>query len=291
MNSNELPTPGTHMFTVNKFLSGFIFYGYEKIIATKLDDIEDGGIVLLSNHGLDHATISKEVGLNTLKYLADKYPNCIYICWYFHQHYENIPFKRFVITGEHFRSKPGLKTHIKFWDFQRTINNYVPLTFASNLFPDQVASYERTDTLNGCFMGTEYKKNWVQGLTNIVYLRGLCHGTEINEDDRIKIFLSSKIAFGFHSDGNILNNVVVERVFEGMAYGCVVISDSPVAGLITNGIVQVATNKEEFLEVYNKILSDNDLRLDLQKRGYEWVKNNGLYVHTVKRFIDKFEEI
>jgi hypothetical protein len=291
MNSPELPTPGTHLFTTNKFLSGFTYYGYEKLNANNLDDIEDGSIVLLSNHGLDHPIISKEVGLKALNYLADKYPNCIYICWFYHAYYDTIPFKRFIITGEHFHFKPRLDTHIKRWDIQQKINNYVPLTFASPLLPEQIESYERNDILNGCFMGTAYKRDWVAGLPKTVFLTGINHGKEIKEDDRIKLFLSSKIAFGFHHNDNVLNNVVVERVFEGMAYGCVVISDSPAAGLITNGIVQVANNKQEFLEIYNKILSDDNMRLDLQKRGYEWVKNNGLYIHTVKKFIDKFTEL
>ncbi len=291
MNSIELPTPGTHLFTTNKFLSGFTYYGYEKINASKLDDIEDGSVVLLSNHGLDHPTISKEVGLKALNYLSNKYPNCIYICWFYHAYYDIIPFKRFIITGEHFHFKPRLETHIKRWDIEQKINNYVPLTFASPLLPEQIGKFERNDILNGCFMGTAYKHDWVYGLPKTVFLTGINHGREIKEEDRIKLFLSSKIAFGFHHNDNVLNNVVVERVFEGMAYGCVVISDSPAAGLITNDIVQVATNKQEFLEIYNKILSDDNLRLDLQKKGYEWVKDNGLYIHTVKKFIDKFQEL
>jgi hypothetical protein len=54
MNSPELPTSGTHMFTTSKFLSSFTYYGYEVFIANKLDDIVNGSIVLLSSHGIDH---------------------------------------------------------------------------------------------------------------------------------------------------------------------------------------------------------------------------------------------
>jgi len=291
INTSELPTPGTHMFTINKFLSGFLYYGYEIVLANKLDDITNGNIVLLSNHGLDHPVISKKVGLDAINYISAKYPDCIYICWFYHAYYDILPFKKFIITGEHFRFKPTLKLHIERWDLEQKINNYVPLTFASPLFPEQIGSFDRNEELNGCFMGTSYKYEWVRGLPKTVFLTGINHGKEIKEEDRIKLFLSSKIAFGFHHNDNVLNNVVVERVFEGMAYGCVVISDSPAAGIVTNGIVQVANNKQEFLEIYNKLLLDDDLRLDLQKRGYEWVKNNGLYIHTVKKFIDKITEL
>jgi len=291
LNSPELPTPGTHRFTTEKFMKGFLDHGYEIYIANKLDDIIDGSIVLVSNHGVDHPIINSDIGFNALSYLAEKYPNSIYLCWYYHGHYSKIPFKNFVITGEHFRMKPSLENHIFFWDLQQKINNYVPLTFSCSLFPEEIGTLVRNEKIDGCFIGTRYKYDWVVGLPNITYLAGLNHGQKIEESDRINIFLSSKIAFGFHSEGNISNNVVVERVFEGMAFGCVVISDCPAAGIITDGIVQVATNKEQFLEIYHRLLNDHDERIKLQQRGYEWVKTHGLYTHVAKNFLDKFRTL
>lgn len=291
MNSPELPTPGTHLCTTNKFLSGFKYYDYEITHASNLDDIENGSIVLLSNHGLEHPYVSSEIGFNAIKYLSERYPDCVYLCWFYHKFYDSLPFKKFILTGEHFREKPYVKLHIERWNLQQKINNYVPFTFASPLLPQEIGSFQRNETINGCFMGTAYKYDWVSNLPNIVYLCGMTHGNNIKEDDRINIFLSSKIAFGFHHDDNVMNNVIVERVFEGMAYGCVVISDSPEAGKITNGIVQVATNKNEFLEIYHKLLNNHELCQELQQKGYEWVKQNGLYVHTVKKFLDKIDEL
>ena len=291
MNSPELPTPGTHMFTTRKFLSGFTYYGYEVIVVNKLDDIINGSIVLLSNHGIDQSSVSKKIGIDALNYLSRSFPDTIYLCWFYHKHYDSIPFKKFIITGEHFRMKPLLQSHIPFWDIQEKINNYVPLTFASALFPDNIGFHKRTEKLNGCFMGTAYKYHWVSNLENIAYLPGICNGRELKEEDRINTFLSSKIAFGFHHDNNVSNNVVVERVFEGMAYGCVVISDSPAAGIITDGIVQVAKDKSEFLDIYNRLLKNDAERLELQKKGYLWVKNNGLYIHTVNNFLKKIDEL
>lgn len=48
-------------------------------------------------------------------------------------------------------------------------------------------------------------------------------------------------------------NHVTQRIFEGMAYGCVVISTSPAARDMTNGIVEYVATKEEFMEKYNCI--------------------------------------
>lgn len=281
MNSPELPTPGTHHYTISKFSNGFKHHGYNVIEAFTLDSITDNSIVVISDHGI------YKNNFWALEYLSNKFPNSIYICWFFHKFYDKIPFKKFVITGEHFHKKPSLLEHITCWDLQQRINNYVPLTFSSTLMPDVIGTLPRNECINGCFIGTAYKPDWIQDLQNIVYISG----NQLPEDKRVEIFLSSKIAFGFHSNANVLNNVVVERVFEGMAFGCVVISDNPVAAIITDNIVQIANNKEEFLNVYNRLLNNPDEMKILQMRGYEWIKKYGLYAHTSKNFLDKFNEL
>jgi hypothetical protein len=284
MNSPELPTPGTHYYTISKFSNGFKKHGYNVIEANTLDSLTDSSIVILSDHGI---TPNKERGLQILNYLADKFPNTIFICWFYHKYYNEIPFKKFIITGEHFHKKPVLNNHVFCWDLQNRITNYVPLTFSSSLFPENVGNLERNEKLNGCFIGTTYKPDWVHGLNNIVYITG----NQLPEHERINIFLSSKIAFGFHAGDNVLNNVVVERVFEGMAFGCVVISDNPVAAEITDNIVQVCSSKEDFLNIYNRLLNNHEERTQLQKRGYEWIKENGLYTHVAEKFLNKMNEL
>ncbi len=281
MNSPELPTPGTHNYCITKFSSGFRYHGYNVSEVKTLDSMVDGSIVILSDHGLYANNFC------ALNVLAEKYPNSIFICWFYHKFYDQIPFKKFIITGEHFYKRPVKPDHIFCWDLQEKINNYVPLTFSSHLMPENVGNLPRNDTINGCFIGSAYKPEWVQGLPNINYIAS----NNLPEQDRVNIFLRSKIGFGFHNDANILNNVVVERVFEGMAFGCVVISDSLVAGEITDNIVQIAHNKEEFLSIYERLLNNDTERLELQKRGYAWIKNKGLYVHVAKNFLDKMVEL
>jgi spore maturation protein CgeB len=284
MNSPELPTPGTHNYTITKFSRGFKYHGYNVHQAATLDSITDNSIVLLSNHGIFHSDKDNKWAL---QYLADKYPNCIYICWFYHEIYNDIPFKNFILTGEHFYKMPAIAQHKNRWNIQECIDNYVPLTFRASLYPEEVSQFPRTDTLNGCFIGTSYKRSWIEGLNNIVYITG----NELSEQERVRLFLSSKIAFGFHHEDNVINNVIVERVFEGMAFGCVVISDQPVAAKITDNIVQIANTKEEFLDTYHKLLNDPEKMKDLQARGYKWIKQYGLYTHIAKNFIDKIHTL
>jgi len=283
VNSNELPTPGNHNYTISKFSNGFKYHGYSVSEVTSLDSMIDNSIVILSDHGINN----NNNNFNELEYLSKKYPNSIFICWFYHKWYKNIPFKKFVITGEHFHNKPQLPNHIFCWNLQQSINNYVPLTFSSSISPENVGKLPRNEIINGCFIGTAYKPSWVSNLDNVVYITG----NRLSENKRIEIFLTSKIAFGFHANDNISNNVVVERVFEGMAFGCVVISDNPIAAVITDNIVQIANNKEEFLLIYNRLLNNSDERKILQEKGNESIKKKGLYVHTTKNFIDKFNEL
>lgn len=284
MNSKELPTPGTHHFTTTKFSKGFEYHGYTVKEANTLDSMEDSSIVLLSDHGI---TPNKDIGLGHLKYLATNYPNSIFICWFYHKYYNEIPFKKFIITGEHFHSKPLLDEHVFCWELQNKINNYVPLTFSASVLPENVGKNPRNENVNGCFVGSTYKQNWVNNLQNVVYISG----NQYPENDRIRLFLSSKIAFGFHADPNIKNNVVVERVFEGMAYGCVVISDNPIAAQITDNIVQICTSENDFLKIYHRLLNNDEERKLLQERGYEWIRQNGLYTHVAHNFLTKCHEL
>ena len=284
MNSPELPTPGTHYYTTSKFSKGFSRHGYDVLEANTLDGIEDGAIVLLSDHGI---TPNKERGLEILRYLAVRFPNTIFICWFYHKYYEEIPFKKFILTGEHFHKKPVVDAHVFCWNLQNRIHNYVPLTFSSSLYVENVGTLPREERLDGCFIGTAYKPYWVNELPNITYISG----NQLPEEERIRIFLCSKIAFGFHADANVSNHVVVERVFEGMAFGCVVISDNPVAAEITDNIVQVCTSKDEFLMIYHRLLNNDEERKTLQQRGYEWIKEKGLYTHIAKKFLDKIDEL
>jgi len=278
----ELPTSWTHFYTTRKFAEGWRQIGYNVKIAKSLDDMSDGSVILLSNHGIEH-------NFWALEKLAKNYPNSIYIGWFFNEIYYKVPFKKFILTGEHWRNPRSelLQYHAEFDKLAKSINNYVPLTFMSSMPLEMVGSHGRAEQIDGSFVGTQYKREWIENLSNIVYITS----NNVNEEDRIKIFQTSKIVFGFHSDGNIQNGTVTERVFEAMAYGCVVISDNPQAGVVTEGLVKVATSKEEFLNIYHKLLSDSDERENIRMKSYEWIRRNGLYFHVALKFIKKMEEL
>lgn len=288
MNSYEFPVLGTHYFCMKKFIKGFEENNFIIKEAKHIDDLTNNSIVIISSHSINNNDF-----ISNLILLANKFPDCIYICWYFHKIYNYIPFKKFILTGEHFHKKPKKNSHIIYWEIQNNVHNFYPLTFAANLKENIVGTLTRRNIYDACFIGSTYKYDWIHNLHNIIYLGSNKWTPEnpIKEEDRIQYFLDSKICLGFHSEDNIMNNVVTERVYEGMAYGCVVISDNPIAHEITNGIVQIATNKNDFNALYHKLLNNDDICKDLQKRGYEWVKQHGLYKHVTKGFLNNMKEL
>lgn len=286
---DEWPCPGSHYLHTRKFLMSFESHGYRySEIKTRSDisRIMPNDIVYLSNHGFS----------------SGKFPSWIFeqissrqayqILWYWHDFYslakELFP-NRFVITGEHFHSKPSLEDHVRCWDFQQQIEEYVPLTFASSLLPSEIGTINRKERYLAHFVGNGYKKDINNRLR--IKFRGIKIVNTppfISEIKRQDIFLSSKVALGWHSDGNIQNNAVVERVFEGLAFGNLVVSDTKMAAEITDGIVEFSDSYERTRDLLIRVKSDPSFLKSKVDAGQAWAKSKGTYHHVAKNFIDFF---
>jgi hypothetical protein len=286
---NELPCPGSHYLHTRKFLEAFANLGYkygEIKSHSQIQDINSCDIVYISNHGL-----SKLEGvLNVIAKLGERKAN--YILWFWHDHLDiaNANFgDKYILTGEHFHHKPLVEEHIHRWDIQKDVNCYVPLTFASKLSPEVIGTFTRKDRYLAHFVGANYKKSWNYGLRiQFKNIKIVNTPPFISEEERENIFLSSGVALGWHSDANIQNHVVVERVFEGLAYGNFVISDTPTANEITEGIVETASSYVEAQDWLNRFKKDLKFRSMKQHQGYEWAKSNGTYTNVARRFESRF---
>ena len=258
------PCPGSHYLHTKKFLKSFDAHGFEYSEIKSMSDIEyinKGDFVYLSNHGFSNPSLPFEL----FEAISSRGAN--QILWFWHDNLD-----------------------IKSWEIQNTIDEYVPLTFASNLKPNEIGTFERTDKYLAHFVGYGYKPEINKRLR--IRFRGVkIQNTPpfISEERRREIFLSSKVALGWHSDDNIKNNVVVERVFEGLAFGNAVISDTPVAREITDGIVEFADSYDETKDFLLRIKKDDRFRQTKMELGLAWAKAHGTYWHVAKRFIDHFE--
>jgi spore maturation protein CgeB len=263
-----------------EFINGFSDFGYEISYITNIDDCKDKDILLLSNHIINIDYLNK---LNTIN------SNAVYILWYYHSVINQIPFKKWILTGEYFHKTPRLQSHINLDNINKSINNFVPLMLRADEAPEKIGTYERKNEINGCFMGSPYKSDWVAGLANIMY-HDIINGL-INYNERRHNHLRSKVAFGFSNDANILNYHPTQRIFEGLSYGCVVISDNEAARDMTDGIVEFVNNKEEFLQKYNYFLEHPEECRKKELEGYEWAKKYGTNRYSASLFLNKMKEL
>jgi spore maturation protein CgeB len=114
----------------------------------------------------------------------------------------------------------------------------------------------------------------------------------LDEETRLqKVFLDSKICLGFNSDHAVENGMPTERVFEGVAYGCVVLTDCPMAVEATDGAAVLVTNYAELEEKVEYYLNNDNARLEKQKQGMEFAKSKGTYYSVVGDFLKTIHEI
>ena len=288
---DELPCPGSHYLHTKKFLEAFSSQGYEyhEIHSVEqIQEIQSKDLVYISNHGLERS----EKKLDLISRLGKS--NARFILWFWHDYLDIAEtfFKgNYVLTGEHFHHKPKLEEHIKRWDIEQSFDRYIPLTFASKLLPETIGTLPRSEKYLAHFVGAHYKQNWNLAL-RVQFRNVKIVNTPpfISENERENIFLSSGIALGWHSQANIENHVVVERVFEGLAYGNFVISDTQTAHEITDGIVEASSSYLETQDWVRRYTKDKNFRALKQKQGYSWAKTNGTYLNVAVKFLHRLND-
>lgn len=293
LNTPEIPCPGSHHYTSTKFCNGFIQNGYDFIELTSLNNIEeynsDENIFLLSNH---FTTIGD---INAVYDIGRKLDKAYFICWHFNfekKMIENMPFKKYLITGEYYRNEPrSSQQHIDAYKFSMNCKEWLPFVFSSSTHPDDIGKLEKNITYDSCFIGAPYKTSWVSSLNNCFSYYSNSSDIFLSEEEKVSVYLNSRVCLGFHSDPNIENSCVVERVFEGMSYGCVVLSDNKAAEECTNGIVKYVSTFEEVQNYVNLYKNNPDLFTKIQQDGYDYLKKEGTYFHLAQGFIKKFKEI
>lgn len=270
----------THYPACMEFLSGFKDYGYTISCATTLEECMDKDILLLSNQAVQIPFLHK---------LNEANPNAVYLLWCYHEMLDKVPFKKYILTGEYYYRTPRMESHKAIDRINKSMQNYVPLMLRADESPDDIGTYKKLRDLDGCFMGSSYKREWVTGLPNIIY-HDISKGF-LSYEERKNIHLRSKIAFGFSNDGNILNYHPTQRIFEGLTYGCVVLSDNEAARDLTGGIVEYVANKEEFLNKYYYYLSHPEECAKKELEGYEWAKKYGTTRYSAILFLNKIKEL
>lgn len=304
INTGEYPTPVTHYYTASKFINGFIYNGYisyEIHSLQEMDNIEDSkdNVFLISDH---FYSLPNESWMNVFEKWGNKFERSSWILWHFHNIYKTnyldksvpFPFKNYIFTGEHYRViNDEVRNH---WggliDWYSSHENYVKWPFSADVNPFAIDSLmsKRKDIYDCGYVGASYKQDWTNGLANSFNCFVHYYFPTLDEATRVeKGFLFSKISLGFNSDSNARLGLPTERVFEGLAYGCVVVTDCKVAEDATDGIVKYVENYDQLLDFVSEYSNNNSLRKEKQKNGIGYAKTKGTYYHVAKEFISKIE--
>ena len=135
-----------------------------------------------------------------------------------------------------------------------------------------------------CYMGWRYCPELIPSDK----FKGLYHGINNHNkffpyDKRKEIYLQSTFALGFQSDENIFNKHVSQRIFEGMAYGCIVLTNSIPACEQTNQIAVYIESREDLEDKMNWFLKNPNEILKKQREGYEFVKLYGTNYYSISK--------
>jgi hypothetical protein len=315
-----LPTPYNHRFFVEKFAEGFTHQGFDVRVVKRIGEIDRPGFVMVSNHDCFHrlangrlqrafasgplqpgSTLSAPIGrrgrLRTLKRLArhvNGRDDLAVVAWSWHPDSSLVDSLEtpLIYAGESYWEEPQGQGQREWRSFNQRREDALPIEFAAAVDPYTVGEGCANQEIDCCFVGAaSYKPDWQKAFSAQSGNRIIGTPPYVSEADRLEILRNSKVALGLHSDSNIANCLPVERVYEGLALGAVVVSDNPFAVNATDGIAHHASTLEEARELVEHYASNDRERTERRERGLEFARDRGTYAHRAAAFIDLREKL
>lgn len=271
LDCNEIGCPQVLMFVFTELCRAFKDRNYNVRIVNNINEITNDSIVFMG----DTFRIP-----NVVELLNSIAPNAFYIGWYWHEQNTDA-LKNFIYTYENMLNPDDRKLCLN------GKPNQCPLLLRACERPDLIGSYKKNIIYDFCYMGWNYSPHLVPSEPwKGFYLGVYDHNQFLPYDKRKEIHLSSVFALGIQSDTNIEKQHVSQRIFEGLAYGCVVFSNSMPACEQTNNIVVYISSKED-LENKMKFFKENpELIKRKQEEGYEFIRKYGTNHYAIDKFIE-----
>jgi hypothetical protein len=215
---------------------------------------------------------------NPVDLLIAQAPDAIYIGWYWFRH--NVDrIKYFIHTYENMLQPDDRVSLIK---KQRS---NVPLLLRASEDPDCIGTLEKQILYDYCFMGFPYCEDWEPR----EHFKGIYHATTqkgfLSYSERKQNHLASRFALGFQADENIRDKHVSQRIYEGLAYGCIVLTNSIPACEQTNGIAVYVRSKDDLIDKMNYYNNHPEEIQKKQQEGYEFIKKNGTNRSSIELFL------
>lgn len=281
LNCKEITCPQVLMYVFIELCGYFKRNNYNVKIVNKINELYDNSIVFMGN------TFHCENPAQLLNFYA---PNAIYIGWYW-QTIDVSKLKYYIHTYENALNMRYDKNRINEYITLTTTRANTPLLLRANEDPLLIGTYPRNIKYDYCYMGWAYCTDMIP--TNKFY--GIYHGVYdhskfLNYEKRKSIYLSSIFALGFQAPENIGHKHVSQRIYEGMAYGCVVLSNSLPACEQTNNIVVHITSLQDLENKMTFYKMNPDEIIKKQQEGYEFVRKFGTNHTSIQKFADLIEK-
>jgi len=263
-----------------EFAGHFTRNNYNVKIINNVTEIHNNSIVLLGN------TFNCDNPVNILKTIA---PYAIYIGWYWHN-INTDELQYFIYTYENMLNIHYNINRINDLIKIRSFKNNIPLLLRANECPLLVGTYEKNIIYDYCYMGYNYCKNLVPQKFKGFYHSVSSHEKYLDYETRKNIYLSSRFALGFQSFENICSKHVSQRIFEGLTYGCIVLSNSLPACEQTNNIVIHVSSVDDIERIMTFYINNPELSKIKQQQGYEFSKHFGTNQVSADLFINLINE-
>jgi len=245
---------------------------------THWEEVEDGGLLFMDDAG---GRYHEPEFRGPFERLAALCPNSIVVGWYWeHPGCENESFfPRIMRLSEHYlyrqQASPARQAYMLRPDV-------VPLLLRAKEAPERIGTYLRSPSpeRDYCFMGGGYKKNWLPPPSSSLGFTGLYHEVTnhnfLSYDERRTVYLTTRFSLAFQSDENLRTGHLSQRIFEGLAYGCIVFCENPLAEQYTRGAVITVHSPED---LWTKMREWKEAPLEKikaqQDRAYEWSRRFG----------------
>ena len=100
------------------------------------------------------------------------------------------------------------------------------------------------------------------------------------------IYLSSIFALGIQSKDNIGFNHTSQRIYEGLAYGCIVLTNSLPACEQCNNVPVYITSGEELENKMQYYINNPNLLKNKQQDGYDFIKKYGTNNNSIHEYLN-----
>lgn len=276
----EIQCPKVLVIVFREFCGAFERKGFSVRVIHSISEIIDNSVVFMG----DFVKVP-----NACELLAQQSVSAIYIGWYWHQQkvhglpyfihvYENI-----VYEDKLPEDRQNIMRHMK------SRINSCPFLLRANEDPEKIGKFPRHDIYDYCYMGGRIRAHLVPRKE---LFKGIYHGTHKVEEYfpyplRRDFYLSSTFALGFQTDDNFIYGHVSQRVYEGMAYGCIVLANSEAAEEQTDGIVECFRGRDKLEERMRYYLDHPEEMKEKQERGYAFVREQGTNEHSTRILQDK----